>query len=231
MDIHELYTGNMRSTRTVGSEEEYPVVRKSDFHSLSREDIQKELEKKLKREVIMSLIADGWEEQRDHQTGRVSAVSKNVDGRPFKVTTDFGTGTLEVNYPVSQNLHEAEQDLRTNLSYLSKKLDENGFLKNGQRKNGFKNNGSKDTAKLNQKISDKVNSSKNSTEDVMEIEIPNGFKREKLVQLYQILNAYPGIVEVLLIIPDIKRTRKMKLPMRVEKCSELQDEIQKILTS
>ena len=119
MDIHELYTGNMRSTRTVGSEEEYPVVRKSDFHSLSREDIQK---------VFMSLIADGWEEQRDHQTGRVSAVSKNVDGRPFKVTTDFGTGTLEVNYPVSQNLHEAEQDLRTNLSYLSKRLDENGFL-------------------------------------------------------------------------------------------------------
>ena len=137
---------------------------------------------------------------------------------------DNKDGAIKVLADSAKLLSEAE-------TVSTETLDENGFLKNGQRKNGFKNNGSKDTAKLNQKISDKVNSSKNSTEDVMEIEIPNGFKREKLVQLYQILNAYPGIVEVLLIIPDIKRTRKMKLPMRVEKCSELQDEIQKILTS
>jgi len=120
-DVCDLYTSNMTDSdsRTIGPEGEYLVVRRSDFKSAGRTDV---------REFFSSLVRDGWEPDWDLQTGKLVGVSQKHNGDKVKVSTDFGTGTLEINFIPRTTLHQIDAELNQTLSYVSRKLDENDLL-------------------------------------------------------------------------------------------------------
>lgn len=134
-----------------------------------------------------------------------------------KGKVDNKEGTIKILVDEGKLLSESEPISKS-------ELDTSGFLKSSlERRNGH--------SLLGKELTRQKDNNREALTEVFNINLSANFAREKLVQLYEILHTYPGETTVQLLISNADEDRKIKLPMRVKKCQELQKDIQKILGS
>lgn len=114
--IEKAYSANWRESdkRTVGPEEEYPLINLKTLESAKHSDLEK---------LFVELNNSGWKKYYDDQTKKLVGVKKKVSGYESIISTDFGTGTVEINFPFGTNLNEIklEYDVILNQAALAAK--------------------------------------------------------------------------------------------------------------
>jgi glutamate--cysteine ligase len=116
-EIPQHYRENW-GRRTIGPEQEYPMVNLESLESVDLEELGR---------LYKTLEGMGWKPYSDDQTGQVVAVKKEVAGYNATITTDFGTGTLEINYPYGDDLVEIARLHRGILKDACDAAAENGL--------------------------------------------------------------------------------------------------------